>query len=388
MLCIPSCPPTGGEIMRESLSSGHDIRSFFTRSLVILTIACLILCLAPSVDADDTSDLQTAINNTSENGTLELSGNYTISGPVTVSKAITIDGTSAKYTITGSNNSNVFNITSGDVVLKNLTINSSGTGIAVNSTGDSLTVSDCVISSSERGINFKTTAASDASLTVQNTQVTNPDAETTYGVDYGADNRGIAINDVRAGQVSISGCTVTGFKYGINAVISTDVCPTGPRDANGTVYNITNTTVLGWAALNITSADSTFNVTNCTFTGVNKFAYESGSNDYATINANDVMYAGTSGNNTTVNIYGGTITAISYSTCYQAIVYIDYYGYTDYNFMTNGGAKIQVITMGTQGYATVFLTQFNSPIDVNQYINDSGFNENVLYRPISASTSN
>lgn len=355
------------EITEYGSRKGVDLR----KVLVVIAAVCMMFTLVPMVDADDTTDLQTAIDNTTENGTLDLNSNYSITSPIVINKAITING--ANHSVTGSNGINVFNITAGGVTLNNLTITASGNGIAVNCSANDLTVNDCIINAAARGINFYTTATSGASLTVTGTTITNTLADSTYGVYYNTDNRGIATGDVKNGDVEISNCNIFGFKYGINAVISPDYDNGGLRDGVGTVFDVSGTTVYGWAALNMWSANTTFNFTDCNLYGVNNLG--GGSNDYATIMANDDMYAGSETLTSTVNIYGGSLTAIRYSVSLQTAVYVDTDGRTDYNFYTNeSGDKVQIYAYGTAGYpASAFMFQDEASFNTDQYITNTGF---------------
>lgn len=337
------------------INSKFDLK----KVVVIMAAICMMVTILPMVDASDSDDLQTAINNTATGGVLALDRNYTITAPVTINKSMTIDGTGSKYSITNSSGSNAINVTSNGVTIKNLSITTNGSAYSINGTGSDLTVMDCTISSTGRGINFYT-GTNGATLTVTGTGITNPSVD-AYGVNYGTDNRGIATGNVIAGDVTISSCNINGFKYGINVVVDDQ----HSRNGSGTVFNITNTTVRGWAALNISCADTTFDLNNCNMTGVNKFS--NGSNDYSIINVNEVAYS-TTHTAVKVNFRGGEYHVLSYGLCLESLAYVDVSGFTEYKFYRDSSnAKVKVYEYDS-GSNTAGLFTFQASSNVNQTI--------------------
>lgn len=335
------------------INSKFDLK----KVVVIMAAICMMVTILPMVNASDSDDLQTAINNTATGGVLALDRNYTITAPVTINKSMTIDGTESKYSITNSSGSNAINVTSSGVTIKNLSITTNGSAYSINGTGSDLTVMDCTISSTGRGINFYPSANSESTLTVTDTTIDNPTAEAGYGVNYGADNRGISTGNVIGGHVTITSCDVTGYKYGINTVVTDD----NNRDSNGTVFDITDSHVHGWAALNISCANTTFNITNCKLTGVNKFS--GGANEFSVININEVTYNYSSAS-TKVNIIGGQIHVYRYGECKQSAVFVDKDGHTDYKFNRGTSGKVMIYGYGTDEYkAEAFSFAYNSTVN-------------------------
>lgn len=278
---------------------------------------------------------------------------------------MTIDGTGFRYSITNSNGTNAINITSGGVTIKNLSITTNGSAYSIDSTGSDLTVTNCNISSTGRGINFYT-SSDNSILSVTNTTITNPSAD-EYKVNYGADNRGIATGNVINGHVSITSCNIQGFKYGINVVVDDN----NRRDSNGTVFDVLNTSVLGWAAFNVSCADTIFNVNSCVLTGVNKFS--TGSNDYSVININEVAY-NYSKEASVFNIVAGEFHVYRYGQSNQTAAYVDRAGYTQYNFISTDDALVEIYLYGAAG---VFTFQYNTTVDTSDYVDGTGYYDNV-----------
>lgn len=360
------------------MNSKFDLK----KVVVMMAAICMMVTILPMVDAeatiDDAADLQAKIDETPTGGILVLEKNYNLSESVTISKRMTLSGGDSNFSITGSG-FNLINITESGVTIKNLKLNASENGFAINCNARVLTVTDCDIKADSRGINYNWTGSSlllKPSLTVTDTTIVNSSAESGYGVNYGADNRGIAVNNMKRGTVTITDCNITGFKYGINVVIDESTSSNNPRNANGTVFDISNTTVWGWTALNVWSGNTTFNITKCNFTGVNKF--NGGFNDYSTIMVNDSLYKSNSTYSVNVNINGGSLTAVRYGDNNQSAVYVDVYAKTKYKFSAVGDDKVDFILNGTESYlAAAFMFQASCTVDQNQYITDTGFWDNT-----------
>lgn len=84
---------------------------------------------------------------------------------------------------------------------------------------------------------------------------------------------------------------------------------------------MSNLEVWGWTALNVWSANTTYNFTNCNLFGVNKFSNDV--NNFATISLNDDANGLGAVNGPTVKISGGYLTAVQYSTAMQAAISLD-----------------------------------------------------------------
>lgn len=370
-----------GEKMYGNVCSNRT-KGNLLKIMALLVVAFMAVTILPMVDADetanDTTDLQTKIDQTPSGGVLVLEKNYNLSGSVTIDKRMTLSGGDNKYSITG-NGFNLINITESGVTIKNLRLDVSGNGFAINCDARVLTVTGCDIEADSRGINYYWTGSSlllRPSLTVTGTNITNSSAESLYNVCYNTDNRGISIGNLKRGTATITDCSINGFKYGINVFIDENTSSNNPRNANGTVFDISNTEVWGWTALNIWSGNTTFNITKCNFTGVNKFS--DGFNDYSTIMANDGMYTSNSTYSTKINVNGGSLTAVRYGDNLQSAVYVDVYAKTKYKFSAIGDDKVDFILNGTESYlAAAFMFQASCTVDHNQYITDTGFWDNT-----------
>lgn len=302
------------------------------RFFSLLTALCLMLAMAPAAFAADSSGLQTLINNADTGGTIELTSDYTLTEPVIINKAVTINGNG--YSVTAASGQNAFNVTAGGVTLNRLTITASGSGYGINSTGSGLTVSNCDINAATRGINFYPENNPRATLNVSGTTIKNS-AVSNYNTtaNYSSDNRGISTADVLGGTVTISDSSILGFKYSINAMVSPESsAAVSLRDGQGTSFNISGSTIKGWTALNIWSAATSFTFTDCTLVGINTLSGESNAN--STIQANNGIYGNTSGKSSVVTFKGGCVTAVKYSTAAQSIFNVDNEFQTQFKFET------------------------------------------------------
>lgn len=89
-------------------------------------------------------DIQTAIDIADENSTVELEGEYISEGsPINISKSITIEGKN-NATLNADFKSTIFNITQGNVILKNINfINSLSINTAAITSNGNLTIENC-----------------------------------------------------------------------------------------------------------------------------------------------------------------------------------------------------------------------------------------------------
>lgn len=354
------------------------------RFLSLLMVFCLMLSLAPAafaVDEPVTTEaaLTSALSSATAGDKITLGADITLTTPLTIGKAVTIDGTAEKYAITydGTDTEYAITINAGvtGVTLKNLNITAPN-GVNVLATG--ATIDNCNINAYRRGINFYLEGTnSGATLDVNNCNILNTRAEDASGVYYSIDNRGIATGNITNGTINITGGEISGFKYSINPVIDP---VNGLRDGDGTEFNVTGTTVWGWTALNIWSANTTYTFTDCTLVGVNKFDDATSSNDYATIMANDNICGGDSDYAPVVEIVGGEIAAVRYGASQQTAVYVDANCFTAVNFSKDENQNNVIMSLyGTATYqAAAFMFSYTvSDTDVNNYVESSGYYDNV-----------
>lgn len=322
------------------------------KKLILAGAMALAIAFAAPAMADDASGLQTLVDNATAGSTITLDKNYTLTDAVNITKNITING--AGYTVTGVNNSHVFNITAdaNDVALNNVVITASGTGYGINANGKNLDVTDCVINASNRGMTFYPTNGQDATLSVSDTEIYNTDV-TDYDTNakYG-DNRGISVSNVTSGNVDIDTCQIYGFGYSLNLV--NDPGDNGLRDSDGTVYDITNSVIKGWSALNLWAADADINFTNCTLMGINRL--DGSWNGFSAIRANDGIYGGRTDKETVITIKGGTVASKQYGTALQTPFTVDQELQTKFDFEKNGrtNVKIDIYTVDSTAYIFCF----------------------------------
>lgn len=323
------------------------------RLLSLLTALCLMLTLAPAAFAADTAvtteeQLNAAISSASQNDTITLGADITLSKPVTVDKAAIIDG--AGYTLTSDN------------------------FIAIKITASGVTIKNVNIETDSHGIHFDANGLTNPTLDIIDTNISKITVDELTGVCYGADNRGINAYNVKGGTVNIKDCEILGFKYALNPVVDPVSSTNSLRNGNGTTFNITGTTIQGWTALNVWSAKTTYNFTNCHLWGVNKFS--GGSNDYSTIMANDNIYGSDKNYASTINIIGGDVNAVRYSESQQTAVYVDSQLITQIFFQENDdGDTVKINCYGTEGYpASVFMFQgFLSDTSCQSYVSKTGY---------------
>lgn len=310
------------------------------RFLSLLMAFCLMLSLAPAAFAADNTMTQdsfkAAIANAETNGTVELTGDVTLTETITINKPITIDGKG--FMINGASGISTLRFEGVPATLKNLTIVSGR--YAIIATGSALTVDHCDIQAARGGISFEA-PADNATLDVTNTTIKNTNVSNyNTTADYGEDNRGISIYNVKGGTVNISNCSILGFKYSINPVVDP---VSNLRDGEGSEFNITNCTIKGWTALNMWSANTVFNFKACTLVGIN--ALPSGSdNNFSTIVANDNIYGTSAGGtkSSVVNIIGGVVQAVQLKNCAQAAFNVDNQLQTKFNFYQNGRTPVNI----------------------------------------------
>lgn len=359
--------------------------------LSLLTALCLMLTLAPAalaagVTVTTEDQLTTALSNAAAGDTITLDADLTLTSTLSVGKAVTIDGGTGKHTLTAPANQNAINISASGVVLKNLKVMANGSGYAVNATGQNLTVNGCEIQAVNRGISFYPTNGAGASLTVAGTTIKNPNISNYDTTTQAGDCRGIATSSIRGGTVTITNCQILGYGYSINAQVPND--NTGLRDGNNTVFYITNTTIKGWTALNVWSANTDFIFTNCTLVGISRLNGDS--NNYATVNVNAGIYANNQSNASfasKIKFVGGSVSSYQYGTAIQAPFFVDYERLTQFEFAQNARKKVQVNVYTPSGVdGSVFAFLLAAQAQMQDYMTNkvSGTqNMNVSYLTIS-----
>lgn len=283
------------------------------RMFSLLMALCLMLTLVPAAFAADApvtteTALTSAISSANDGDTITLGADITLTGAVTITKAVTLNGDG--YTLTADNFAAI-KITTSGVTVRNLNIKTGSHGI----TFDASTLTG------RPTLNVNNT-------TIKNTNVTDYDRT----ADYGMDNRGINTYNVKNGIVTITDCHIYGFKYSINPVVDP---VNGLRNGEGTTFNITNTVVKGWTALNMWSANTNYNFTNCTLVGINTLS--GSSNNYSVIIANHGIYGNTDDVASTVTITGGSIAGVQYGPCTEAAFGIDNEYKTEFVFHADAG---------------------------------------------------
>ena len=282
----------------------------------ILTAGCLMAAMVPAAFAADTNDLQAQINAAQAGSTITLSENTTITEPLVIDKAITLDG--ASYSLSGTMENGLICINTDDLVtIQDLTVNGSSIGIDLISDAPEVKIENSTINVPSRGIRFwdngeNTGTFTGANLTLDNTTVQNtlkPTGKTYENWSHQGDSRGISIWNVKSSTINIlNGSEILGFGYPIN--MAGDMV-NGVRDMEDSTINITNSDIWGWCAMNIWTIDTTFNITNSNLKGF--VETDNPWNSFATIVLNEDIYKGVTDSckANVFNISGGSVS----STC-------------------------------------------------------------------------
>lgn len=281
--------------------------------LSLLTAFCLMLSLAPAAFAADTNDLQAQINNAVAGSTVTLTGNVTLDTTLAIDKAITIDGSPNKYSITYSGVGSAISVTAqAAVTLKNLKLNAVSNGayaVSLTSSQPNLSIQNCEITANNRGINmYPTGGCTNGKLTVTDSTILNSQITDYENAAVIGDTRGIALFDVKKSSIEIINSAIKGFGYSINT--------SGTADNNDVrlaenVFDITDSAIWGWSVLNIWTIGNTFDITNSDLRGINKAT--GGANSFSAIVLNESIYGNVPVTNkpNVFNIYGGDVLAIA-----------------------------------------------------------------------------
>lgn len=282
----------------------------------ILTAGCLMAAMVPAAFAADTNDLQAQINAAQAGSTITLSENTTITEPLVIDKAITLDG--ASYSLSGTMENGLICINTDDLVtIQDLTVNGSSIGIDLISDAPEVKIENSTINVPSRGIRFwdngeNTGTFTGANLTLDNTTVQNtlkPTGKAYENWSHQGDSRGISIWNVKNSTINIvNGSEILGFGYPIN--MAGDVV-NGVRDMEDSTINITDSDIWGWCAMNIWTIDTTFNITNSNLKGF--VETDNVWNSFATVVLNQGIYGDITNSSkaNVFNISGGSVS----STC-------------------------------------------------------------------------
>ncbi len=318
------------------------------RILSILTAGCLMTAMVPAAFAADTNDLQAQINAAQAGSTITLSENTTITEPLVIDKAITLDG--ASYSLSGTMENGLICIDTDDLVtIQDLTVNGSSVGIDLISDAPDVMIKNSTINVPSRGIRFwnngeNTGVFTGANLTLDNTTVQNtlkPDGKTYEDWSHQGDSRGISIWNVKNSTINIvNGSDILGFGYPIN--MAGDMV-NGVRDMEDSTINITDSDIWGWCALNIWTIDTNFNIKNSNLKGF--VETDNAWNSFATVVLNEDIYKGVtdSGKANVFNISGGSVSSTCVSTnenVFHCLFRLDKEFMSEFNFAQANRKKV------------------------------------------------
>lgn len=354
------------------------------RLLSMLMAMCLMLSLVPAAFAADNSvttkeQLKNALNGNESIITLGANidmGNEALS----ITRGVTIDGGANKYAINYTGNTWAVNVTTGDAVtFKNMTLNATtdnARGIWLDVSAPQLTLDNVILSVNVHGIGMSGAPGSSqaAQITVknhsviQNSRIPSGKSYDTWAMCGQGDYRGISLWDVKGGTIEVEDSTIQGFGYTFNLAGTVE---NGIRDFADTEINVTNSTLKGWTAFNVWSANTIFNITNSYLKGINT---SNGPTDgFATIVVNDNIY-GYQGEEwaraqkNEFNIKGGTITTYRSGTAPEDLFRVDSDGVTRVDFLYDDvNDDFVKFIDGTGTFKTVFYSGWN--LDANHWQN-------------------
>lgn len=287
------------------------------RIISILAVCCMMVAMMPAAFATNTTMSEEAFKNGIASGTVNMTGDVTLTSPARIENGVTINGNG--FSVNGSVSNGLLCVdTDQTVTITGLTLNGS-VGIDVVSASPNISISGSEINATSRGIRYYDEDSTDnipasfsnSTLTLNNTTIQNtlkPADKTYENWSHQGDSRGISLWNVKSSTVEIIESEILGFGYPIN--MAGDVVG-GVRDMNNSTINITNSNVWGWCALNIWTIDTTFNITNSSLKGF--VETDNTWNSFATVVLNDGIYGNvTSADKANVfNITGGSVS----STC-------------------------------------------------------------------------
>ena len=344
------------------------------RLLSLLMAMCLMATMVPAAfaaESDVTTEKQltAAVSSANPGDTITLGANITLSSPLSVDKAVTING--AGYTLTAGNFTAI-KVTASGAVIKNMNIKTDAHGISFDANG----------------------LTGHPTLDVTGTTISKITVDAQTGVCYQADSRGINTHNLKGGTVNIEDCEILGFKYSINPVV--DVVSSVDmylRDGKDTVFNIERTLIKGWTALNMWSVNTDYNFKNCTLIGISNL--NGGGNHFSTIRVNDGIYGSATGKNAAVKFIGGTLMGVRYGTSTQSLIHAGYDEKTDFIFEKSGRNPVNLTYFGIENVEGALEQQINiwnfyfqkDEAQYQQFLADrtTGFPSNVILKggPIS-----
>ena len=366
-------------------------------TMALAMTAFAVPAMAQDVYVDSGEDLVSAVSTAQDGDVIYLQNDITLNSPAIFDQAVTIDGTSSKYAINGISSTANFKVGDGATV-QNLELNATGSVSALVVQGAGSTVKNCDINTELTGINFYATGLTNPTISIsncviKNTLVSNYDQPSSYPND----SRGLSLYNVKAGDVDVSSCQIYGFAYSINSLVDQNQDST-LRDGLGTTIDVSGTIIKGWTALNLWSADTDITFTNCDLEGIN--VYNGSWDSFATIRANDGIYGGTTDNETTINLIGGSVIAKQYGLAAETPFTIDNELQTKFTFRP----YLNLLPVSIEVYvptneAAIFTFPYGvSETDMNNYMNSDkldGFfdpstgefnsvNVNIIAAPISS----
>lgn len=266
---------------------------------------------AVSANSMEETEFRNAVNN---GGTVNMTGDVTLTSPLEITKEVTINGGDNQYSIIyNSANNYVIEIdTTENVTLNNVKITNNavnGNGIFLPQAGHHFILNNSTVTADTRGVRADNTDSSSV-LKIQNSTIQNSRLPEGRSYDNWAavgDYRGLALGDINNATIDVENSNILGFAYSINITGTQKFTAIGNttsrlvRDAAESTVNVKNSHIKGWTTFNIWTCRTNFDVENTELLGVN--VARGSSNTFSTIKLNN-------------NIYGTTATATAQSDPY------------------------------------------------------------------------
>lgn len=290
---------------------------------------------AQAVSVSDATGLQNAVNG---GGVVELENDITLSGQLTISNAVTINGNNHTITYNGTNEA-VKVMGNEAVVMNSLKMNATGTsgrGIGLYGTSPQITLNSCTLTVDQRGISLHA-SGNEMHLTLNGTTIQSsrkPEGKTYENWSDQADSRGLSLWNMKHATVTIeNNSEILGFGYPINLAGDTT---NNARDTDESTINILNSKVWGWCALNIWTVDTTYNITNSSLKGFVETSNEW--NSFAAIVLNENIYTDLNADETMANVFnisGGDIssTCVGSGNVFHILFRLDEEFLSEFNFL-------------------------------------------------------
>ena len=333
--------------------------------VALLAAAVMLVSLLPAAfAASEVTTEQALIDAVAAGGEVNLGADITLSGPLSIDKAVTING--GNHTLTYTGNDAAIAATSNNLLTVNdlnITAAAAGAdGISLSGTAPKLTVNGCVLTVNDRGVNDfpadYNNLVTGAAITVLNSTIQCSRLPSGQSYETWAtvgDTRGLSLTDLKAAAVTVDNSVIQGFGYSININGHSD--SQGVSDTQNTLFTITNSTIRGWAAINIWSINATYNITNSHLMGIN--VATSGQTGFSTIALNNGIYGSVTNKPNVFNIMDGSIQAYKYSSnadLSQNLIRVEAEGQTKFNFDVLD--EISVILEANETEYGVFITAY------------------------------